>query len=192
VPEEFDAQIDILDEGIQEPHFEDNDYDVVGITCVASSASRAYELAEYWRSKGAYVVLGGAHPTLMPEEAQQHADTVAIGLAEETWPQLLRDLRRGAVKKRYHAEYTGELSSPRPRRDLFPRLGYLALPTVIAKRLFYKTLKQTYSFRHIYRRMQAAPHSRLLVMMANLGLREALASSWRAEAKQESTLIPTN
>jgi radical SAM superfamily enzyme YgiQ (UPF0313 family) len=60
---------------------------VVGIASVTSSANRSYELAAYWRSScGAFVVLGGAHPTLMPEEAQQHADAIVVELAEETWP----------------------------------------------------------------------------------------------------------
>jgi len=134
VPKELEAQIDILDEGIQKPNYENKNYDVVGITCVTSSANRAYELSEYWRSRGAFVVLGGAHPTLMPDEAQQHANAIVVGLAEETWPQLLRDLKNGVVQKRYKIQYTGELSSPAPRRDLFPCLGYLPVPTILANR----------------------------------------------------------
>jgi len=134
VPPELDAQIDILDEGVQKPDHTNKNYDVVGITCVTSSANRAYELSEYWRARGAFVVLGGAHPTLMPGEAQGHADSVVVGLAEETWPQLLRDFKNGVPQKRYQAHYTGELSSPMPRRDLFPRLGYLPAPTVVANR----------------------------------------------------------
>jgi radical SAM superfamily enzyme YgiQ (UPF0313 family) len=70
----------------------------------------------------------------MPDEAQQHADAVVVGLAEETWPQLLRDFKAGVTKKRYQSHYTGELSSPMPRRDLFPRLGYLPAPTIVANR----------------------------------------------------------
>ena len=134
VPAELNAQIDILDEGVQKPDYANKYYDVVGITCVTPSANRAYELSEYWRARGAFVVLGGAHPTLMPDEAQQHADAVVVGLAEETWPQLLRDFKAGTTKKRYQSHYTGELSSPLPRRDLFPRLGYLPAPTIVANR----------------------------------------------------------
>ena len=134
VPKELNAQIDLLDEGIQKPDYANKDYDLVGITCVAASANRAYELAGFWRARGAFVVLGGAHPTLMPDEAQQHADAVVVGLAEETWPQFLRDFQHGAAKKRYQVQYTGELSCPAPRRDLFPRLGYLPIPTVTANR----------------------------------------------------------
>ena len=132
VPNELEAQIDLLDEGIQEAHFKDKHYDLVGISCVASSANRAYELADYWRKRGAFVVLGGAHPTLMPDEAQEHADSVVVGLAEETFPQLLRDFKNGTAQKRYHKPYSGELSSPVPRRDLYPSFGYLPTPTIIA------------------------------------------------------------
>jgi radical SAM superfamily enzyme YgiQ (UPF0313 family) len=134
VPPELDAHIDTVDEGVQQPRYENKQYDVVGITCVTSSAHRAYELSKYWRERGAFVVLGGAHPTLMPDEAQQHADSVVVGLAEETWPQLLRDFKNGVAQKRYQAQYAGELSSPVARRDLFPRLGYLPFATVIANR----------------------------------------------------------
>src|SRR3990172_2909060 len=108
VPKELEAQIDILDEGIQKPNYENKNYDVVGITCVTSSANRAYELSEYWRSRGAFVVLGGAHPTLMPDEAQQHANAIVVGLAEETWPQILRDLKNGVVQKRSEERRVGK------------------------------------------------------------------------------------
>ena len=132
VPKELEAQIDLLDEGIQEAKYKDKYYDLVGISCVASSANRAYELSDYWRKRGAFVVLGGAHPTLMPDEAQEHADSVVVGLAEETFPQLLRDFKNGVAQKRYHKPYSGVLSSPAPRRDLYPRFGYLPTPTIIA------------------------------------------------------------
>ena len=132
VPKELKAEIELLDEGIQKPDYDNKFYDIVGISCVTSSANRAYELAEYWRKRGALVVLGGAHPTLMPDEAGQHADAVVIGLAEETWPQLLRDFQNGVLQKRYQRQYAGELSSPIPRRDLYPRFGYLPIPTIIA------------------------------------------------------------
>lgn len=135
VPKDLDAQIDLFDEGIRKPNYEKMaDYDVVGITCVVSSANRAYEIAAYWRGRGSFVVLGGAHPTLNPDEAARHADSVVVGLAEETWPQLLWDFKNSIPQKRYHTRYSGELSSPAPRRDLFPRFGYLPVPTVIANR----------------------------------------------------------
>ena len=79
VPQEMKAEIKIVDEGVDRPCLR-GDFDLVAITCVTSSAQRAYELCKYWKEKGSYVVLGGVHPTLMPEEASQHADTIFIGL----------------------------------------------------------------------------------------------------------------
>ena len=52
----------------------DGDVDLVGIQTYISSAGRAYELAELWQRRGAKVVLGGLHPTSLPDEAAQHAD----------------------------------------------------------------------------------------------------------------------
>jgi len=67
VPGELKAEIDIIDEGVQKPNHENKKYDIVGITCVTSSSKRAYELANYWKERGSYIVLGGVHPTLMPD-----------------------------------------------------------------------------------------------------------------------------
>jgi len=53
---------------------------------------RAYEIADEFRRRGATVVLGGYHPTALPEEAKQHSDSVVIGEAEESWPRLLNDV----------------------------------------------------------------------------------------------------
>lgn len=76
--------------------------DLVGITCFTSNAPRAYQLAREFRRQGRTVVLGGIHPTLLPEEALQHADSVVIGEAEEAWPQLLADFAAGKLQRKYH------------------------------------------------------------------------------------------
>ena len=47
---------------------------------------------------------------------------------------LDRDFKFGIAQKRYQARYIRRLSSPAPRRDLFPRLGYLPIPTITANR----------------------------------------------------------
>ena len=79
-------------------------YDVVGITCTTASAYLSYEIADEFRKNGSFVVLGGYHPSALPEEAKQHADAVVIGEAEETWPQLLRDMDAGKPKQFYEIE----------------------------------------------------------------------------------------
>jgi radical SAM superfamily enzyme YgiQ (UPF0313 family) len=76
--------------------------DLVGISCMTSNATRAYALAREFRQRGRTVILGGVHPTLLPDEAQQHADAVVVGEAEGVWEQLLEDWQAGALRPRYH------------------------------------------------------------------------------------------
>ncbi len=100
VPEELNAQVRIVDEMV-----EDLDYnipaDLVGITAITGTARRAYEIADRFRKKGATVVLGGVHPTLMGEESEKHADAIVYGYAERSWPRLLRDYANGCLQKVY-------------------------------------------------------------------------------------------
>jgi Fe-S oxidoreductase len=80
----------------------DEECDVVGISCMTSNAPRAYELAEEFRQRGKKVVLGGVHPTILPEEAMAHADAVVVGEAESAWEKVLEDIERGRLKKKYN------------------------------------------------------------------------------------------
>ena len=83
------------------------------------------------------MVLGGVHATIMPEEAKQHADSVLIGMAEESWPQLLQDFLDGDLKPVYEAiEPEGDtlLNVPTPRLDLMRRSGYMLPDTIQATR----------------------------------------------------------
>jgi radical SAM superfamily enzyme YgiQ (UPF0313 family) len=131
VPEELNASIDIVDEGVEQPNYRKR-YDVVGITCVTSSSPRAYRLAEHFRNRGSFVVLGGAHPTLVPDDAVHHAHAVVVGAGEESWPRLLRDWRKGSWQSIYHHEPRRRLVTPTARRDLLTRGRYLNVPTVLA------------------------------------------------------------
>lgn len=92
--------VEVVEGGPLEINF-DEEYDVVGITCTTRYAFWAYEIADEFRKRGVFVVLGGWHPSALPEEAKQHADSVVIGEAEETWPQLLKDLENKKTKPFY-------------------------------------------------------------------------------------------
>ena len=80
----------------------DQDCDLVGISCMTANAPRAYELCRAFRERGKPVVLGGVHPTILPDEALEHADSVVIGEAEGVWQSLLSDVQNGGLKKKYH------------------------------------------------------------------------------------------
>lgn len=111
----------IVDENY-EPIPIDVEADLIGITCLTMAASRAYELADQFRARGIPVILGGNHPTALPEEAKRHADSVVIGEAESTWPLLLRDFEEGALHPFYRvAGRIAPESIPEPRRDLIRR-----------------------------------------------------------------------
>jgi len=92
-------------------------YDVVGISTITPSAPFAYRIADSFRNHGKLVVLGGYHPSALPDEAKQHADAVVIGEAEFLWPQLLDDVEKGKLKPFY--ENAGPVDSkdiPNPIR----------------------------------------------------------------------------
>ncbi len=76
--------------------------DLVGISCMTATSTRAYELAKVFRARGKTVVLGGVHPTILPDEALQHSDCVVIGEAEGVWEKLLQDFQHGRLQKKYH------------------------------------------------------------------------------------------
>lgn len=133
VPAEFNAEIKIIDEGVSKP-LSEGTFDIVVITCVTSSANRAYELCRYWKKKGSYVVLGGAHSTLMPDEAMGYADSIFVGFAEQTFPQFLQDYIHNSPQKIYkHVCNSEHLSMPTPRRDLMSK-RYMHIPTIVANR----------------------------------------------------------
>jgi radical SAM superfamily enzyme YgiQ (UPF0313 family) len=120
IPPEIPADITLLDEGVDEIDPARMQADLVGITVITGTAPRAYELAREFRVRNTPVVLGGVHPTLMPQEAMQHADSVVTGYAEESWPRLLRDFTAGRMLRRYDQSPALRLSGlPFPRRDLY-------------------------------------------------------------------------
>jgi radical SAM superfamily enzyme YgiQ (UPF0313 family) len=134
IPSEIDADVTLVDEGIEDidPKAQ---ADLIGISAITGSAPRAYELADHFRQRGLPVVLGGVHPTLMPDEATRHADAVVVGYAEDTWPQLLRDFVAGQMKARYdQAPNLSLANQPFPRRDLLPSGQYITPHTIEATR----------------------------------------------------------
>jgi radical SAM superfamily enzyme YgiQ (UPF0313 family) len=112
-------EIRIINENYEKIDFS-TDYDVVGISVLTINAFRSYDLAKIFRNKGAKVILGGYHVSALPDEAKEHADAILIGEAEVVWPQIIKDLEKGKLKKIYRPTekpILGEM--PRARRDLY-------------------------------------------------------------------------
>jgi radical SAM superfamily enzyme YgiQ (UPF0313 family) len=135
VPEELNADVRVLDEGVEPLEIEQIDADLVGITCITPNAPRVYRIAAELRARGITVVLGGVHPTLVPEEAQPHGDAIVTGYAEQSWPRLLRDFAAGRLQPRYDEGPDYRFAGmPEPRRDLLRKEGYITINTVQAVR----------------------------------------------------------
>ena len=128
VPPDLHAEVRAVDEMVERLDL-DQPADLVGITCITGTATRAYEIADHFRAAGKTVVIGGIHATLLPDEAARHADAVVTGYAEDTWPGLLRDYASGSLNSRY-AHSPGAMRYIRPRRSLIHRSRYAAPNTV--------------------------------------------------------------
>lgn len=80
---------------------------LVGIGAMTRMIARAYRMADAIRAAGVPVVMGGPHVTEVPDEAlgrdggPRHADAVALGEADETWPRIVADAARGELKEVY-------------------------------------------------------------------------------------------
>jgi radical SAM superfamily enzyme YgiQ (UPF0313 family) len=108
---------------------------VVGITVHLTFARRAYELADWYRARGAQVILGGLHVLSCPEECAPHADALAMGDGVQLWPRILRDVEAGQLQARYVATYENDYcDDPAPRRSILPRHSFLTTTSLIATR----------------------------------------------------------
>ena len=109
--------------------------EVVGISVHLTFARRAYELAQWYRTRGAKVILGGLHVLSCPDEARPHADALAVGEGVQIWPEILRDIEDGTLKPKYQGSYERPYrDDPPPRRDLLPRRDFLTTSSLIATR----------------------------------------------------------
>jgi radical SAM superfamily enzyme YgiQ (UPF0313 family) len=104
-------------------------------------AVTAYNITDQFVGKGKSVILGGPHIYAFPNEAKQHATAIAIGEADELWPQILTDFQAGSLKDYYvcgpyntkslngsvyHQKNRPSLKNiPMMRRDILPRERYM-------------------------------------------------------------------
>jgi radical SAM superfamily enzyme YgiQ (UPF0313 family) len=95
------------------------DADLVAFSFFTAAASRAFELAKYFRGIGKKTVAGGIFPTAMPEEAMEHFDAVVTGEGEGVWPIVLSDFEKGALKRRYQSIEVPLNLLPQPRMELY-------------------------------------------------------------------------
>ncbi len=117
-------EVKLVEEEIEDINL-DTECDLVGISCMTSNAPRAYYLAQEFKKRGKKVVLGGVHPTILPEEALSYADAVVVGEAENVWEQLIEDIQKDRLQRKY--------KNSRPALDRYIPLKFRKLTK---KRLF--------------------------------------------------------
>ena len=105
----------------------DEPTDMVGISVETYSAKRAYEISSEFMRRGVPVVMGGYHPTLVPDEAAEHADSVVVGNAEGVWPSVIEDRICGKLKDFYKSDLPLISGMIRPKRDVFKGKRYFDL-----------------------------------------------------------------
>jgi radical SAM superfamily enzyme YgiQ (UPF0313 family) len=119
-------QIRVFDENIEEIDY-DWDAALAGITVRTMFAERAYQISEAYRKRGVKTVLGGIHPSMCPQEALQHCDSVVVGEAEHVWPALLQDAQQGKLQRIYKAEQLTDMTtSPLADRSMLSTTRYLS------------------------------------------------------------------
>jgi radical SAM superfamily enzyme YgiQ (UPF0313 family) len=126
-------EVSLHDEHVEELDINDEP-DIVVIQVYITNAFRAYKLADYYRSKGTYVCLGGLHVTSLPGEAMHHADSIFTGPAEDSWTTFLSDFRNNNTKKIYSSLERTLGTIPPIRRDLIKRNLYLVPNSIVVSR----------------------------------------------------------
>jgi radical SAM superfamily enzyme YgiQ (UPF0313 family) len=129
----WDDEIDLQDQHIEQLNLHDKP-DLVIIQVYITNAYRAYKIADHYRKKGAYVLLGGLHVTSLAQEAAEHADTIFLGPGEETFPQFLKDFKNKTPKKVYSSSIRTLNKIPPIRRDLIKRNRYLVPNSIVVTR----------------------------------------------------------
>lgn len=122
-----DVEVVLYDDRMEEIPY-DEATDLVAITVETYTARRAYEISKEFRDRGVRVIMGGMHVYLLPEEVQEHADSIFVGDAETLWEQVVEDARRNRLQKVYKAPPgIAQCGGVKPRRDIYEGKGYLPI-----------------------------------------------------------------
>lgn len=126
-------ELTIVDEHVETLDLTDSP-ELVCIQTYITNAYRAYEIADLYRARGIFVVLGGLHATSLPGEALQHADAIILGLGEKSFPHFLKDFREKNAQRIYSEADISFEDIPQPRRDLLKRENYLVPNSIVFSR----------------------------------------------------------
>ena len=128
-----DDEVELVDQHVEKLNLDDAP-DLVIIQVYITNAYRSYEIADYYRSVGSYVILGGLHVTSLPSEAMKHAHSIFIGPGEDTFPEFLKDFKSNNAKTVYYSKLRTLDNIPAIRRDLIKRERYLVPNSIVVSR----------------------------------------------------------
>lgn len=124
-----DIQVVLYDERLEK--IPDNiEADLVAMTVETFTARRAYMIADGLRKRKIPVVMGGYHPTFMPEEALLHCDAVVTGDAEKVWGQIVEDVMMKKMQKIYHQDLPPLIKGYEIDKTIFDGKKYLPVDMV--------------------------------------------------------------
>jgi radical SAM superfamily enzyme YgiQ (UPF0313 family) len=110
---------------IVKEHYNQIDYnehcDAVHIHFKTATAINAYQIADSYRQHNTIVILSGAHPSALPDEAKNHADSIIIGNAEQLWPNITKDLENHTLKQVYRQKNTNTTIPPQTTQITCPK-----------------------------------------------------------------------
>ena len=124
-----DVEVAFYDDRLEKLPF-DEPTDLVAMTVQIFTARRTYEIAAEFRERNIPVILGGIHPSVVPEEASQFADSVFIGDAENLWEEVIKDAKNKRLKKLYRSGPGPAQDGILPDRSIFKGKGYLPLSLI--------------------------------------------------------------
>lgn len=104
----FDEEIETINQKVRP--------DIVGITTLAATINRAFELGDHFRAQGIKVVFGGPYASFMKEGSLMHCDSVIVGEAEGKWEQCLSDFEQGKMKPVYESDKSVDYRAQKPPR----------------------------------------------------------------------------
>jgi radical SAM superfamily enzyme YgiQ (UPF0313 family) len=132
-PRDDGTEIKFYDDRTENIPF-DEPTDLVAMSVETYTAKRAYQIASEYRRRGVPVVMGGFHPTLVPDETSEYAESIVVGEAEGLWPEVMEDFRCGRLRRVYKQAKRPALAGLRPDRSIFEGKRYLPVGLVEAGR----------------------------------------------------------
>ncbi len=115
VPSDFEWHVQ--DQNVESIDFDD-DSDLIAISYFTPQSGYAYELGDEFLKRGKTVVMGGMHPSMIPDDVAAHCTTVCIGEGDTIWPTILEDFKNNQLKPVYKAE-----TYPTPENIVPPKKG---------------------------------------------------------------------